>query len=46
VTEAPQAVTASIQGPLRPAVQERVALLVEREIPDRLRRGDPTIWGR
>ena len=45
VTEAPQTVTASIPGPLRSAVEERVAQLVEQEIPARLRSGDPTIWG-
>ena len=33
VTEAPQTVTASIPGPLRAAVQERVALLVEQRDP-------------
>ncbi len=45
MTEAPQTVTASIPGPLRSAVEERVAQLVEQEIPARLRSGDPTIWG-
>jgi transaldolase / glucose-6-phosphate isomerase len=45
VTEALQPVTASIPGPLRAAVKERVALLAEQQVPDRLRRGDPTIWG-
>lgn len=45
MTQAPQTVTASIPGPLRSAVQERVAQLSEQEIPGRLRSGDPTIWG-
>jgi len=45
VSEAPQAVTASIPGTLRPAVEQSVALLLQQQIPDRLREGDPTIWG-
>jgi glucose-6-phosphate isomerase len=45
VTQAPQTVTASIPGPLRAAIQERLALLSEQDIPARLRRGDATIWG-
>ncbi|HUH81326.1 MAG TPA: hypothetical protein VLZ06_08360 [Solirubrobacteraceae bacterium] len=45
MTQAPQTVTASIPGPLRSAVQERVALLHQQEVPERLHRGDPTIWG-
>ena len=45
MTEALQPVTASIPGPLRAAVEGRVALLLEQQVPDRLRRDDPTIWG-
>ncbi len=45
MTEAPQTATASIPGPLRSAVQERLEQLVAQEIPARLRRGDATIWG-
>ena len=45
MTEAPQPVRASIPGPLRSAVEEQVALLHQQQIPDRLRRGDATIWG-
>ncbi len=44
MTEAPQTATASIPGPLRAAVQERVAQLLAQEIPARLRQGDATIW--
>ncbi|HET7296083.1 MAG TPA: hypothetical protein VFI66_03025 [Gemmatimonadales bacterium] len=43
--QAPETVTVSVPGSLRAVVQERVALLAEQRVSERLREGDATLWG-